>query len=199
MSTGDGETLAYYSREAQAYADTVAGEADNPHLARFAGMLPPGGAVLDFGCGPGWAADRFRTLGFHVRAMDGSAGLAEEGRRRYGLEIEVCQFDALHEEAAFDGVWASFSLLHDTRAAMPGHLARIHRALRSGGAFYLGLKEGRGEKRDSLNRRYTYYQLAEVETLLGTAGFSLLGHEKESALGMDGVPAVGLHVFARRV
>lgn len=198
MPGADTETLDYYSREAATYADTTAREADNPSMTRFVSMLPAGGDVLDFGSGPGWAAARFRDLGFSVRALDGSAGLAEEGRRRYGLEIEVCRFEEFNAEAAFDGIWASFSLLHDTRAAMSGHLARLHRAMRAGGAFYIGLKEGEGEKRDSLNRRYTYFGGDEMEDLLTAAGFRTEHVARDSAIGMDGVEAKCIHLFARR-
>lgn len=199
MPAGDQETLDYYSREAAAYADTTASEADSPSMARFIAMLPAGGAVLDFGSGPGWAAARFRDLGFAVRAMDGSEGLAEEGRRRYGLKIEVRRFDAFEAEAAFDGIWASFSLLHDTRAAMPGHLSRLHRALRPGGVIYIGLKEGEGEKRDSLNRRYTYFGGEEMQGMLSTAGFRTEHLDRDSAVGMDGVEARCIHLFARKI
>lgn len=198
MPGADAETLDYYSREALAYADTTADEADNPLMARFVNMLPAGGSVLDFGSGPGWAAARFRDLGFSVRAVDGSEGLAVEGRRRYGLEIEVCRFEEFNAEAEFDGVWASFSLLHDTRAAMPEHLARLHRSLRLGGALYVGLKEGEGEKRDSLNRRYTYFGGEEMEGLLSTAGFHTEQLARDSAMGMDGIEANCIHLFARR-
>lgn len=198
MPGADQETLEYYTRAAAAYAERTEPEADSPILKRFAGMVPKGGAVLDFGCGPGWAAHRFSKLGFEVSAMDGSAGLAEEARRRYGLDVTVADFGALDAEAAFDGIWASFCLLHDSRAAMPAHLARLHRALRPGGAFYIGLKEGTGEHRDSLSRLYTYFTLPEMTDLLTAAGFRVIGHEKDSGIGMDGTAAIGLHIFATR-
>ncbi len=40
---GDAATLAFYTREAAAYADYAEEEARSPHLERFADMLPPGG------------------------------------------------------------------------------------------------------------------------------------------------------------
>ncbi len=60
---GDDRTIEWYTSEAPAYADCNAGEADHPALARFAAMLPAGSEVLDFGCGPGWAAGRLIGLG----------------------------------------------------------------------------------------------------------------------------------------
>ncbi len=195
---GDEATLDFYTREAAAYADYAAREAGSPWLARFAAMLPPDGAVLDFGCGSGWAAGQFAAMGLTATGFDGSAGLAAEARRRQGIPVTVGRFDELDAEAAFDGVWASFSLLHDSRAAMPGHLARLHRALRPGGALYLGLKCGEGESRDSLGRLYTYFGEAEIASLLAAASFAVTASETEPSAGYDGAPAVSLHVLARR-
>lgn len=195
---GDTATLAFYTREAAAYADYAAEEARSPRLKRFAGMLPPGGDVLDFGCGSGWVAHRLNRMGLRATGFDGSAGLAEEARRRHGIEVTVGRFEELDAQAAFDGVWAGFSLLHDRRAAMPGHLARLHRALRPGGVLYLGLKQGGGESRDSLGRFYAYFGEAEIAGMLTSAGFAVLSSEIEPGRGFDGSAVKSLHVLARR-
>jgi len=194
----DAATLAFYTREAAAYADRAAVEADIPQLARFAAMLPAGGDVLDFGCGSGWAGGRLSELGFRATGFDGSEGLAAEAWRRYGLEVTVGPFDAFEAGAAFDGIWASFCLLHDSRPAMPGHLARLHRALRPGGAFYVGLKAGEGESRDRFGRCYTYFSEAEMRGLLSEAGFRGIETETEPTTGYSGEPATALHIFCRR-
>lgn len=195
---GDAATLEFYTREAAAYAAYAAREAPGPQLARFAAMLPPGAEVLDFGCGSGWAAAALNRMGLRATGLDGSPGLAEEARRRYGIDVAVGRFDALEAEGAYDGVWASFSLLHDSRAAMPGHLSRLHRAMRPGGVLYLGLKKGEGEGRDRLGRLYTYFGEAEVAGLLRDAGFAVVSSDTESDTGYDGSPAVSLHILARR-
>ncbi len=197
MSGGDQATLDWYTREAAAYAD-YAGTTECPALDRFAAMLPPGGAVLDFGCGSGWAADRLNMAGFRACARDASPGLADEARRRYGIEVTVGPFEDLEDIEAYDGVWAAFSLLHDGRAAMPWHLARMHRALRPGGILYLGLKEGDGESRDRLGRLYTYFSGPEVHGLLDKAGFSVVASQTEPSAGNDGAAVTSLHVFAHR-
>lgn len=196
--TADPETLDFYDREAPVYADYAAKTAEHPWLQRFADRLAPGARVLDFGCGSGWAAHALGQSGFDVTALDGSAGLAAEARRRYGLAVRVARFDEFDETAAYDGIWASFSLLHDSRDAMPGHLARLHRGLVPGGWLYLGLKEGTGEHRDKLGRRYAYYGADEIAGLLDAAGF----HDVETTLkrseGYDGSMTGILHAFARR-
>jgi SAM-dependent methyltransferase len=195
---GDAATLAFYTRSAAAYADYAAQEERSPRLARFAAMLPRGGDVLDFGCGSGWAANELNRMGLHATGVDGSAGLAAEARRRYGLDVAVGPFEQLDAQAAFDGIWAGFSLLHDRHAAMPGHLARLQRALRPGGVLYLGLKEGDGESRDSLGRFYSYFRETEISGMLAAAGFTVLSSEVEPARGFDGALVASLHVLARR-
>jgi hypothetical protein len=155
----------------------------------------------------------FQGLGFKISAFDGSAGLAAEARLRYGIEVRVGRFEDLDDEGLYGGVWASFCLLHDTREAMPGHLARLARALIPGGwlylglkegtgesrdRLYLGLKEGTGESRDRLGRRYTYFGKAEIEALLKAAGFAKLEVTVEQATGYDGSKTGMMHILARR-
>ncbi len=196
--TADSETLAFYDAEAAAYAAYASDKSERVSLARFAARLEPGTSVLDFGCGSGWAAHALEGQGFRVSALDGSAGLAAEARRRYGLEVRVARFEELDDDGLYGGIWASFCLLHDTREAMPGHLARVHRALESGGWLYLGLKEGAGESRDRLGRRYTYFGEAEIGGLLAVAGFPDPEIATEQSTGYDGSPTSALHILARR-
>lgn len=198
--TGEGAdpaTLAFYDRTAPDYADYAVREGRGPWLDAFAARLAPGAAILDLGSGPGWAAAAFRDLGFAVTAMDASPALAEEGRRRYGLPVRVARFDQLADIAAYDGVWASFSLLHARRAQMPANLARIARALRPGGILYLGLKEGTGEARDRLGRFYSYFTEPELRDMLGHAGFAVEAIDTGEGDSYDGTPTRFLHIHAR--
>lgn len=197
--SADAETLAFYDREAAAYADRAALEADGPWLARFLAALPPRAEVLDFGAGPGWAAGRFASAGHDVLAFDLSPGLLAEAERRYGVRTRVGGFADLDDDARYDAVWASFCLLHAPRPEVPGHLARIRRALRPGGLVYVGLKEGAGEQRDRFGRFYVYYRKAELEGLLAEAGFAEIELvEGAPEPGFDGVPHGALHAYARR-
>ena len=194
----DAETLAFYDREAADYAERHKGEADGPWLARFLPALPPRASVLDYGAGPGWAAGRFAAEGHDVLAFDGSASLLAEATRRYGVPTRLGDFGDLDVEAAYDGIWASFCLLHAPRSSVPGHLARIRRALRPGGLVYVGLKEGDGERRDRFGRFYVYYRKTELQDHLREAGFTEIDIlEGPMEPGHDGVPFSSLHAYAR--
>ena len=112
-------------------------------------------------------------------------GLGKLDRRRL-IEAVTARHDDLTETAAYDGVWASFSLLHAPKADFPHHLAAIHTALRPSGTLYLGLKLGAGEHRDTLGRFYAYYEEPELRDLLAQAGFADISSTSGEGAGLAG-------------
>jgi SAM-dependent methyltransferase len=197
--SADARTLDFYEREAPVYAEFAAKAADTPYLAKFVSMLSPGASVLDLGAGAGWAAGRMQAEGFTVLAQDASPALLAQAERRYGVPTRLARFDELDDDAAWDGIWACFSLLHAARYDMPDNLARCLRALKPGGLIYLGLKAGEGEMRDSLGRRYTLFGKGEIGDLLSDAGFvAIESRLRDGGAGYDGSATTALHVFARR-
>lgn len=191
----DTETLSVYAEKAREYAEVT--REDNPFLAPFLAKLPPGGRVLDLGCGPGHHAAAMQAAGMQVTAWDASDEFAAVARDLHGLDVRVATFDDLDARAKFDGIWASFSLLHAPRADLPRHLQAIHAALRPGGALHLGMKTGRGEKRDALGRRYAYFSQVELSDLLDQTGFSLEMTETGKDIGLDGTVAPWVVIHAR--
>ena len=124
--------------------------------------------------------------GLVVDAVDASAEMVAMAARHPGVSARHATFDEIDATAEYDGVWANFSLLHAPRDAFPGHLAAIHRALKPGGVFYLGLKLGKGEARDKIGRFYTYYTEQQLETLLTQAGFTITNRIHGAGPGLDG-------------
>jgi SAM-dependent methyltransferase len=197
--TADRATLAVYERDAAGYADFAGEGYGLDRLDRFIAMIPEDGHVLDLGAGPGWGAARIAAAGRRVLAQDASPALLAEAERRHGVRIRVAMFSELADEAAFEGIWASFSLLHVPKSETPDNLARCFRALKPGGVLYVGLKHGEGEERDRLGRLYVYYSEDELRALLAGAGFEAIEMELGAVeTGYDGAPSRGLHAFARR-
>lgn len=192
--SGDDETMAVYAAEAGRYAD-LTGER-SPELDVFLGLVTPGGRILDLGCGPGHDAAVMAGRGFEVDAMDASAEMVAEAQARHGLAARVAGFDDVDAEASYDGVWASFSLLHAPKADMPGHLRRLHSALRPGGRIMVGLKTGEGERRDRLGRFYAYYTRDELVGLMEDAGFGVTSEFVGADAGLDGAVAPWIMVQA---
>jgi len=60
--------------------------------------------------------------------------------------VAVLRFQEVTWENAFDGIWACASLLHVPRAEMDAVLARLVRALRPGGVWYMSFKAGEPEE-----------------------------------------------------
>ena len=177
----DEQTIATYNAKAQDYVDFVSTDKPTRHLKAFMDALPKGGTALDLGCGPGNSAAMMRDAGFAVTAIDASPKMAELGARKYNIPIVVGTFDDVTQTAIYDGVWASFSLLHAPRTDIPRHLKSIHTALKPGGVFVIGVKTGTGAERDRIGRQYTYFEPQELNTLLIEAGFA----PKSSVTGSD--------------
>ena len=169
----DQETVKVYARKAEEYADLPLTQDQIDGLALFCAALPEGGHILDLGCGPGLHAAELMRRGFSVEAIDATPEFAEAARAR-GVKARTGTFDDLSETSAYDGIWASFSLLHAPKADFPRHIAACKRALRPGGCLYLGLKLGAGEERDSLGRFYAYYSEGELRKILTENGFDRL-------------------------
>ena len=186
----DDKTLAVYDEKAGDYARLIEkDEAPSGSLRTFLARLPAGGRVLDLGCGPGTWARHMLQAGFEVDAIDGSQGMVDEASRIPGLNVRRAMFDDIEAASLYDGIWANFSLLHIPRTELPGVLDRLTRALRPGGMLHIGLKEGQGEARDSLDRFYTYYTVEEITALLASRGFSISDLRTGADKGLDGAVA----------
>ena len=182
----DKETLQVYAKKAEEYAKILGDSGSGRYLRAFMAELPEGAHVLDYGCGIGNAAAAMRDAGLRVDAWDASPEMAELGRARYGIEIEIRTFETLDAAETYDGIYANFSLLHAPKSDMPGHLARIHAALKPGGLLHFGTKLGTGEKRDALGRFYAYYSDEEITGLLEAAGFSVTKRDFGEEVGLSG-------------
>lgn len=187
--TTDPKTIAFYDSSADKYAALTQTSTPDDSLLAFMAMLPPGGRVLDLGCGPGQASRHMADAGFDPDPIDASQGMVDLARSRHDLPARLMTFDALDAVSAYDGVWANFSLLHADRAALPDHLSAIARALRPDGAFHIGMKTGTGASRDAIERLYTFVTVPELSDLLRDAGFEILatteGREKGCAGTVD--------------
>jgi cyclopropane fatty-acyl-phospholipid synthase-like methyltransferase len=182
----DPETIAVYNTRAAEYDAFVSGDAENAQLAAFISALPKDAKVLDLGCGTGSAAAVMRDHGLNVTALDASREMVALAKRRFNLDVTLGTFDDLTGQKIYDGIWASFSLLHAPRADMPRHLKAIYDALKDGGSFSLGLKLGTDAARDKLGRQYTYYEEPELRDLLGQAGFTITHATTGEGAGLSG-------------
>lgn len=180
----DPDTIAVYDARAADYAARFA--AVPPDLAPFAALLPEGARVLDLGCGPGHCAAWLAARGVEAHAWDASQAMVDLAAAHPGVRARLATFDDLDGVADWDGVWASFSLLHAPRAAFGGLLGAIARATRTGGAVHVAMKTGAGEARDGIGRRYSYVSEAEMRDHMERAGLRLRATRRGADAGLSG-------------
>jgi hypothetical protein len=100
--------------------------------------------------------------------------------------------------AAYDGVWANFSLLHAPVADLPRHIDAIAQALRSGGIFHIAMKTGEGEARDAIDRMYSYVTVSALQSMVEVAGFTVLGIDEGHEVGCAGTDDPFVTMRARK-
>lgn len=140
------DTIAYYDRNAEAYADATLAVDMEDIYERFLAHLPHDAVILDAGSGAGRDTLAFVKRGFAVDAFDASAELCAISSALTGVDTEVLRFQDYKRGAQYDGIWACASLLHVTVQELPGVLQRLWKSLRDGGAFYLSFKHGAAER-----------------------------------------------------
>jgi SAM-dependent methyltransferase len=146
MSDRRDETIAAYEADAAAYAAGTAAlpESVARDLDEFAGLVRPGGRVLEIGSGPGRDARELERRGLVVGRTDITPAFVELMRAE-GFEADV--LDPLVDDLGgpWDGVWVNQVLMHVGRPDLPVVLARLHAATRPGGTLYLSVQEGDGD------------------------------------------------------
>ena len=139
-------TKAYYDQRAVEFcANTVAMDMSELY-APFLQTIPPGGRILDAGCGSGRDSRAFLSLGFDVVPIDASAEMVRATKELTGLDAWQLGFEELDFDGEFEGIWACASLLHVTRRELSTVLARLARALKPNGVLYMSFKHGDGER-----------------------------------------------------
>lgn len=157
-------TLDYYNEHAQAFSESTLNVDFAAVQNKFLAKLPTGARILDFGCGSGRDAKYFLDCGFEVEATDGSFELCKLASAYAGIPVRHELFQELDQIAVYDGVWACSSILHASKAELPGILARVARALKPRGVMYTSFKYGdfEGERNGRCFSDFTEESFAEL-------------------------------------
>jgi len=193
----DDGTADFYSREARSYTARER-RVDPSHLKKFMAALPPGGRVLELGCGGGDDSAAMIAAGFDVLPTDGIPAVARAAECRLKRPVAVMGFEDLDARAAFDGVWASACLLHVPRARLAFVIGLVHRALKPAGVFYASFKAGEREGCDGFGRYYNYPTPEWLRRTFAPERWTSLNLTEESGSGYDALPTRWLHVTAVR-
>jgi SAM-dependent methyltransferase len=162
----------FYNRNAATYfRDTVGANVASLHV-RFLQHLVSGACILDAGCGSGRDVRAFHEAGYDVVAFDGSAEMAKLASAYTGLEVQQLTFEDMEWEDAFDGIWASASLLHVPRGNLIHVFKRFARALKKGGVWYLSMKHGHRDRVID-GRHFTDIAEPELRQRINTTGLKV--------------------------
>jgi 2-polyprenyl-6-hydroxyphenyl methylase/3-demethylubiquinone-9 3-methyltransferase len=145
-------TTAFFSEAAAPFADNYATNACfrdrlDLFLQTVQRTTPPGGRVLDFGCGPGVIALAVAQQGYDLTGLDGASGMVETARqnaasRKIGNarfeHVDVSQFDP--SIGPFDTVVCS-SVIEYIEDDL-GLLKKLISALRPGGHLIVSVPHG---------------------------------------------------------
>ena len=154
-----------------------------PDRQEFIRQLSPGSQILDCGCGPGMDTEKFFQLGYQVTAIDLSERFVRLTKTRVpGATVQKMDMRFLDFPAAtFDGLWASFSLLHIRAADVDQTLSGFKRVLRPDRLLFSAVHRGRktqwvkttisGMERDTYVQEWVQ---AEFEGRVKSAGFRIL-------------------------
>lgn len=166
-------TAEYYEANAGAFDARTRHRDMTAEYDAFLALVPKGGRILDAGCGAGRDALAFSQLGYRVTAIDASAAMVALASERLGFPALRIPFNDVDYDGEFDGVWACASLLHVSKADMPGVLERLRRALKPAGVFYASVKRGpREEFREG--RWFNDYEEEGLAILFQDPGWKLL-------------------------
>jgi len=176
---------ATYDEGSQDYGDYLKNphEFIEPDRQQFLARLPAGSSILDCGCGPGMDTERFSHLGYNVTAIDLSDRFVNLVRLRVpSASVEKMDMRQLSfPKASFDGVWASFSLLHIRASELEKTLSNFKSVLRGDGLFFAALHRGPATKwvKTTISgmERDTYVQewlQSDIEARVRGAGFEII-------------------------
>ena len=198
-------TVASYDAWAEQYRAAAPEPSENVRAARarFVAALPPGARVLEVGSGPGRDALALEDAGLSVRRTDITpafvALLRADGHDADVVDPLVDDLADPGRDEAYDGVWASASLLHVRREDLPPALRRLAEATRPGGVLHLALKEGDGARFSTHGhvaapRHFTFWREEPLRAVLAGAGWTV--EEVGRGVGLRGDH--WLDVLARR-
>ena len=166
-------TTRFYNDNALEYfRNTVAADL-SPIYRRFVKYLAPGSSVLDIGCGSGRDVKALRDRGYSAIGIDASSNLLALAADFCGGSCITGRFEDFLVDRPYDAAWACASLVHVRKSELLPILSRIRRALVRHGFFFTSVQVGEGETILPDGRFFAYYQPAEWNQCLMTAGFQI--------------------------
>jgi len=172
-------TIGHYNENAASFWEGTRDHDVSQNIAALLAAIGEQGPlrILDFGCGPGRDLAALKALGHTPTGLDGAARFCQMARQHTGCEVYHQDFlDLRLPEGVFDGVFANATLFHVPGQELPRVLRQLHATLRPGGVLFSSVPRGPGTEGWNGSRYGFYHQLPSWQSLLESAGFSLIDH-----------------------
>jgi len=131
-------------------SDAYAAEFNEPsdHIDEFLKLIPEGGRILDAGCGPGVDSVYMASLGLEVIGIDLSKKMLELARKKNpNIRFENVDIRGLNfGKESFDGILASYSLIHIPKKDIPNVIKNFLKILKPNGVICIGIQEGESKE-----------------------------------------------------
>ncbi|NTW75691.1 MAG: class I SAM-dependent methyltransferase [Candidatus Moranbacteria bacterium] len=173
----------------------------------FVALLPESGRVIDLGCGVGTEAGYLAERGFDVVGLDLSGGMLAQAKRDHPhVDFRKADLrDIPSDLGIFDGVLASYSLIHIPKIDALPALRDIGRVMKYSGVIFVCLQTGEsGEKfvdEPLVPGARTFLNIMsreEVERLLSDAGFEVVDSFSRGPISDEELDFEKLHLIARK-
>jgi ubiquinone/menaquinone biosynthesis C-methylase UbiE len=181
------KTVSVYDKICDVYSETFNKPGD--HVDEFLNLVPENGKILDIGCGPGIDADYMASSGFRVTALDYSREMINLAAKRNPNVIAIVGDMRKVEFASksFDGIFASYSLIHIPRKDVLTTLQKFYNFLKPNGTFYCSLQEGVSQEivvntplKENERIFLNIISASETKELIREAGFSIVQEFKRN-------------------
>lgn len=165
-------TTQAYESDAPAYVEKYETESIAARFWEDVDPAFPGPRLLDVGCGPGPDTETFTERGYDVVGIDLTAAFLQRARNTVDAPFARGDMRALpFTSGAFDGIWASASLLHVPREDVPGTLREFRRVLDTPGTLVATLKRDGTDRHSDDDRHFERYTPDELRALARDADY----------------------------
>ncbi|MBU4527332.1 MAG: class I SAM-dependent methyltransferase [Hoeflea sp.] len=173
-------TVDVYERNAARFdSDRTKVLIEKTWLDRFAALLPPGGTILDAGCGAGDPIARYlSSLGHRVTGVDAAHAMIDLARKNFpGGDWRQADLRHLDLDETFDGVIGWDSFFHLTPQEQRTTLVRLASHLEPKGVLMLTVGPEAGEVAGRVGDDPVYHSslsLTEYQAVLEGLGLRIL-------------------------
>ena len=118
------------------------------YIDEFLSLISKNGKIFDAGCGPGIDSNYMDSKGFRVVGVDMSKEMIKLAKQNLPkITFKLSDLRKINfSENSFDGIFASFSLIHLSKVNILPLLKKFNKILKKEGIIYISLQSGESKE-----------------------------------------------------